>query len=290
MRSLTVHSVQCANVTLSITHLFDLLASFPNLSRLAVPSIGVAIGPDYVLLNMPTFGTPLAANVREVVHPRDLSVGANLRVLGVSTVAEYETLLKHLPEHVEVTYHDYTDRPWPVALMQQSVRFAVVKHDYGPWYVSGGKSNDPANDFLVANYLLRLFDSIEHSILVDEMLRRPWACMWLEWLSVRILGVECLTVEEQNMVDRVMAAGYTDELFTGISELATLVSSFLTTPDLFACVQVSSQWHNLFISALWHTIDDTTLSWSHILYQCGDPEIRKCYPYLSEKLTDADKN
>jgi hypothetical protein len=40
------------------------------------------------------------------------------------------------------------------------------------------------------------------------MLRQPWACMGLEWLSCRIVGVDRLNDAEQSLVDRVMAHGY----------------------------------------------------------------------------------
>lgn len=80
------------------------------------------------------------------------------------------------------------------------------------------------------------------------------------------------------------------EKLAEIPELVSLLSHYLTTQDLFTCVQVSSQWHHLFIPSLWHTVDDTTLVWKHILYQCGDPGIPIWCGLLDEKLTDADKN
>ncbi|KAG0019944.1 hypothetical protein BGZ82_011745 [Podila clonocystis] len=78
--------------------------------------------------------------------------------------------------------------------------------------------------------------------------------------------------------------------FAEIPELVTLVAHDLTTQDLFACVQVSSQWHHIFVPFLWHTIDDYIFSWKRILYQCGDPGVLKVSGSLSDKLTDSDKN
>lgn len=41
-----------------------------------------------------------------------------------------------------------------------------------------------------------------------------------------------------------------------IPELLEHVSRYLRPQDLFACIQVSSQWHSIFIPSLWHIIND----------------------------------
>ncbi|KAF9296930.1 hypothetical protein BGZ74_010096 [Mortierella antarctica] len=307
---------------------------------------------------------------------------------------------------------------------------------------------DPTNDLLVSSTDLSVLDSVMNFIRADEMLQQPWACMGLERLCCRIVGIERLTDAEQKIVDRVLAPGFSKEytadeavavlksqrcyeqqlgvyeslanltrlkqldlgfenrdprmdrksaryqldgkayvrynrptfdtlelslasglgrlstldnmemigfecinhrigreelawmaknwprlklvygldkeqlpdlepnkeraalkeyfqqlrpdvahgssfvgvLFAEIPELVTLVWCYLTAQDLLTCVQVSSQWHHTFIPSLWHTIDDTTLSWSHILYQCGDPGTHYYSPSVCLGLTYADKN
>ncbi|KAF8928113.1 hypothetical protein BGZ52_003708, partial [Haplosporangium bisporale] len=41
-----------------------------------------------------------------------------------------------------------------------------------------------------------------------------------------------------------------------IPELLEHISRYLWPQDLLYCIQVSSQWHSIFIPSLWHTIDD----------------------------------
>ncbi|KAF9366602.1 hypothetical protein BGX34_000070 [Mortierella sp. NVP85] len=54
----------------------------------------------------------------------------------------------------------------------------------------------------------------------------------------------------------------------GLPELLELVSSYLAPADLLACIQVNNLWHQFFISALWHTIDDSLQAWERILFTC----------------------
>ncbi|KAI9238445.1 MAG: hypothetical protein BYD32DRAFT_413760 [Podila humilis] len=79
---------------------------------------------------------------------------------------------------------------------------------------------------------------------------------------------------------------------TEIPEILAHIARYSSPQDLFACVQVSFQWHQSFIPSLWHTIDDTTQSWSNILWQIGDPSARST-PWsdsLEDKAKDSDKN
>ncbi|KAF8942082.1 hypothetical protein BGZ47_006903 [Haplosporangium gracile] len=65
---------------------------------------------------------------------------------------------------------------------------------------------------------------IENFIKVDEMLRQPWTCMGLEWLTCRIVEFDQLTPEEEETTARVMAPEYSTELSeeeTGVVEKFT---------------------------------------------------------------------
>ncbi|KAG0379576.1 hypothetical protein BGX24_012611 [Mortierella sp. AD032] len=50
-----------------------------------------------------------------------------------------------------------------------------------------------------------------------------------------------------------------------IPEVITKFRLHLNPPDLLSCVNVSRLWHNVFIAALWETIDDTCFAWPTIL-------------------------
>ncbi|KAF9214191.1 hypothetical protein BGZ59_004150 [Podila verticillata] len=161
---------------------------------------------------------PVQPFVPEDVHPRDLPVGANLCKLDVICVGDYDALLKNLPDHVDLTWIDGIDRDDRVDLQlpEHSTRFSIFKANHLPWYINEQHQalapHDVANELLVTNSRLNVFDSIRHYLRVDEMLRQPWACMGLEWLTCRIVGVDRLNDEEQCLADRVMAPGYAAEL------------------------------------------------------------------------------
>lgn len=76
-----------------------------------------------------------------------------------------------------------------------------------------------------------------------------------------------------------------------LPEILEHIALYLGPQDLFACIQVSSQWHQVCIPSLWHTIDDVTQSWSHILWHIGDPAIsNRGFNHLANGLKVSDKN
>ncbi|KAF9907759.1 hypothetical protein EC991_010629 [Linnemannia zychae] len=61
---------------------------------------------------------------------------------------------------------------------------------------------------------------------------------------------------------------------TSIPEVMAKFRFYLSPPDLYSCVQVSHLWHNVFMSALWETIDDTLYAWPKILEDHDSDEAR----------------
>ncbi|KAF9093341.1 hypothetical protein BGX23_003413 [Mortierella sp. AD031] len=55
-----------------------------------------------------------------------------------------------------------------------------------------------------------------------------------------------------------------------LPELITAIGHHLSLKDLLSCVQVSRHWNQVLIPLLWHTIDDGTGSWQHILQVYDD--------------------
>ncbi|KAF9302997.1 hypothetical protein BGZ74_004515 [Mortierella antarctica] len=210
LRTLTVHNA------LSINSLLDVLGLFPNLSSLTVPMIMVR-DAQQPQPQSPGFGK-VTSSVSANVLPRVPSIGANLRELIVTNVDDYATLLKLLPDHVELTWFERTQNCMvvPLKLPEHSTRFGVFKAPGRPWYIDEVLEDRPlhdvANELFVTSSRLRVFDSIRHFVHVDEMLRQPWACMGLEWLTCRIVGLDRLKDTEQALVDRVLAPGYTSDL------------------------------------------------------------------------------
>jgi hypothetical protein len=128
---------------------------------------------------------------------------------------DWDILLKHIPSIVE--WHSRTRLVGDLRFLTEhfprlesfvAIHLPVNLEDY-----PGARSHsDPTNQFLATQRHLLEFDSIENFIKVDEMLRQPWACMGLERLTCRIVGVDRLNKEEEAVVTRVMAPGYSSEL------------------------------------------------------------------------------
>ncbi|KAG0093913.1 hypothetical protein BGZ92_000028 [Podila epicladia] len=192
------------DATLNVNDLHTLLGLFPNLTMLTLYMV---------------------THSQEDVHTdhnQIQSQATTTTTVGTNLIA-FNALLKDdkiplcLPQHVELTYHDHTfESDMPLVLAQHPTRFTVFKALHNPWYLEeerhGRRDRDCANEVLTSCTRLRVFDSITRYIHADEMLRRPWACMGLEWLSCRIVGINRLTDEEQAMVVQVMAPGYMEEL------------------------------------------------------------------------------
>ncbi|KAF9093999.1 hypothetical protein BGX23_002624 [Mortierella sp. AD031] len=160
----------------TIAGLHELLGIFPNLETLELDCIANDSGSTGHQLPPPPFE------------------GHSLRRLQTET----EEMLNE-----EVTLY----------LRERMPQIESFRTTHQPQYIDEGRpESDPANQFLVTNRHLKEFDSIQHHLWVDDMLRQPWACMGLEWLTCRIVGVDRLFPEEEDIVTRVMATGYSVEL------------------------------------------------------------------------------
>ncbi|KAG0286645.1 hypothetical protein BGZ96_009277 [Linnemannia gamsii] len=195
--------VLLAEGSTTVNGLLTLLGIFPNLTRLLLQNIDenprYMSSPNYTPLPPAPFGgqhlKKLQANVQDwdtVLHY-------------ISGISEWEATREPLNEDLALFLKDR--RP-------NLVSFA---HTWKNWYINeqlvrGIRGNDPTNQFLITHRHLRKFDSIENFIKVDEMLREPWTCMGLEWLTCRIVGIDRLTLQEEEVATRVMAPEYSTEL------------------------------------------------------------------------------
>ncbi|KAG0348270.1 hypothetical protein BG005_011654 [Podila minutissima] len=199
LRTLTMEA------TLNVNDLHTLLGLFPNLSMLTL----------YMVTHPEEDDHPDHDQIQAQATTTTTPVGTNL--VAFNAMLKDGKIPLCLPQHVELTYHDHTsESEMPLVLTQHPTRFTVFKALHSPWSLEeerrGRRDRDHANEVLASCARLRVFDSITRYICADEMLRRPWACMGLEWLSCRIVGVDRLTDVEQAMVGRVMAPGYMGEL------------------------------------------------------------------------------
>lgn len=179
-------------------------------------SVGVAMSIDELQELLTLFPSLTRLNLSEVSQSQPTRawgshIGVNLRHLDMLNMSR--ALVACVPEHVELTCYDEPMEDGTLTLlMQHSDRFGAFKAGRRPLYLrEPGRENWSgyvANDILGCCARLRTFDSIEHTLHADELLRQPWACKGLEWLTVQIRGVDRLTEEEQIVVDQVIVPGY----------------------------------------------------------------------------------
>ena len=186
---------------ISVKSLLMLCHFFPNLSTLKMTSVGIPASVNTFMGTtlVPEQNLPPIANLSDVCD--------SLKSLFALT-KEYNSIFRCLPNLTELIQQEGFDERMTLALTTHCPRFEVFRSTTQPWYIDESErgSEDPTNQFLVDTTTLRVFDSIRHFIQVDEMLRQPWACLGLEWLTCRIVGVDRLTHEEQAIVDRVQAS------------------------------------------------------------------------------------
>ncbi|KAG0087304.1 hypothetical protein BGZ92_007440 [Podila epicladia] len=202
--NMTLHTLKL-DISLSVQSFLTVLSFFPNLSNMSLPIIqhqplgfvGQQQFPE-------EFGLPHRSLVASTIPLR----------LDVMYVSDWDTLLQYLPHLTELTY----DRPLSEALVKALTtncpRLQAFRTKSRPRFLDYHTDHDPTSDLLVSNADLRVLDSIENCIHADEILRQqePWACLGLERLCCRIVGVERLIRAEQIVVDRVLAPGYCTEL------------------------------------------------------------------------------
>ncbi|KAF9139224.1 hypothetical protein BG015_002126 [Linnemannia schmuckeri] len=66
-----------------------------------------------------------------------------------------------------------------------------------------------------------------------------------------------------------MAKAPSADRVVGLPELQTQIAAHLTPPDLYACVQTSRLWNEVFIPSLWHTIHDRLYGWPSMVDPYG---------------------
>ncbi|KAK3835699.1 MAG: hypothetical protein J3R72DRAFT_494001 [Linnemannia gamsii] len=216
--STSLRTLLLRTVNVSVNGLLNLLSLLPNLSNLLLQSVGSSPSKsDRIYWGSP----PLLVQDDLLPIARDLLpsiIGSSLKSLD-ALLNDYDQVLSCLPNLAKLVQEEQFDETLAMALTTHCPRFEELRELTTPWYIDESQRPpaDPTNKFLVDNACLRVFDSIRHFVKVDEMLRQPWACLGLEWLSCRIVGVDRLNEEEEAMVDQVKVirarAGETDPQF-----------------------------------------------------------------------------
>ncbi|KAG0356724.1 hypothetical protein BG005_004336 [Podila minutissima] len=199
-RTLRTLYVDCLDGVRDVRDILDL---FPNLSHLAVPR-----GTSYFSYCSKAFCTWQG-------HFSRLSI-QSIRSLDVNLNQDWDEVLCQLPNLAELTTDNRLNKPLSLALIKNCHKLKAIRLRKIPMCIADSKESrpvhDPANQLLVSMGHLRVLDSLVSFIHTDEMLRQPWACMGLEQLTCRIVGVDRLNESEQLTVDQVIASGYSGEL------------------------------------------------------------------------------
>ncbi|KAG0345076.1 hypothetical protein BG004_003974 [Podila humilis] len=202
---------------LSIRQLCRLVSLLPTVTHLQLYKVSNIVHPP-TSQQLMTFPPPVLSATKEDTTDLPVlydltSIFANLQVLDFEAADDYDAVFAHVPEHVEITYHDQSDqfsyhrRPESsLSLFPRKYirRYNIIKGER-PWFldrsgISFMEQPPPPgfiNTILSSNPNVRIIDSIERYILVDEMLRSPWICMGLEQLTCQIIGMERLTEKEE---------------------------------------------------------------------------------------------
>ncbi|KAK3808827.1 MAG: hypothetical protein JOS17DRAFT_796834 [Linnemannia elongata] len=187
----------------TVNGLLTLLGIFPNLTQLRLGK--VEENPIYTSSSNYTPLPPVPFG------------GQSLRKLE-GTVQDWDTVFRYISSIVVwETGSEYLCDDVALFLKDRCLNLETFRTTIQPWFIderglAGIRGNDPTNQFLITHRHLREFDSIENFIKVDEMLREPWTCMGLEWLTCRIVGLDRLTTIEEETAARIMAPGYSVEL------------------------------------------------------------------------------
>ncbi|KAF9968003.1 hypothetical protein BGZ73_000274 [Actinomortierella ambigua] len=194
--------VLSARGSTTLSGLFTFLGILPNLEELKLDSVTQDDTTPSTSGTHPLLPTPLP--------------GKSLKKLDAA-VDDWETVLRLLPNIcIWITDEEVLDEDTALLLKTHCPGLEVVRARWQPWYIdecfTERPDSDPANQMLATHAKLREFNHIQHFIKVDEMLRQPWVCMGLEWLTCRIVGVDRLTAEEEAVYARVMQPSYGAEL------------------------------------------------------------------------------
>ncbi|KAG0034832.1 hypothetical protein BGZ81_002925 [Podila clonocystis] len=210
------------DISLSVKSLLTVLGFFPGLSSMSLPIIRHQ--PSSLVEKLEEFAPipkPLVAST------------APLR-LDVMFVSDWDALLQYLPHLTELTYDRPLSESLVTALTTKCPRLQAFRTKNRPRFLDDrtvhDPTNDPTNDLLVSSADLRVLDSIENFIHVDSILQQqqPWACLGLERLSCRIVGLERLIRADQIVANRVLSPGYDKEL---TAEEALVVEKFKRCRD-----------------------------------------------------------
>ncbi|KAG0225683.1 hypothetical protein B0O80DRAFT_434473 [Mortierella sp. GBAus27b] len=195
-----------------IRDVFDILSLCPNLEHLALHNIGA----DYV-------------------PPKELESassdqGSNLKKLHVLETDNLEPLLHHIPNLKElVVGYLFNETFRAVATCCRDLEVLEWRRD--PAYINASSSEpeeeDALHQLLASCSNLRVFNGIERVIMAKNCIQEPWACMGIEKLRCRIVGVTRLTYEEQTIYDRLLSTNVIHHQ----EELTTAVLSGLTEEE-----------------------------------------------------------
>ncbi|KAF9143148.1 hypothetical protein BG015_000524 [Linnemannia schmuckeri] len=211
------------NKEASIYGMMSLLGLFPSLSTLrlaiispvmkyhAIPSLNAQQPPQLEQ-------DPLSAlaNLFATGSSSSSSSPFALNSLSVYLGGDPHLILTYLPNLKKLSQKGLFSKSLASALTTHCPRFEVFRWISQSWNLDTNRQEDQdaTNQFFVDMSYLRVFDSAWQYIQVDEMLRQPWTCLGLEWLTCRIVGIDRLTNEEQALVNGVLSTP--KELATGL--------------------------------------------------------------------------
>jgi len=145
------------------------------------------------------------------------------RLYFTGTTDRPTSILPHLPNLTELNIHGMTTEIAAVLIMHCK-KIEVVSQIHDPWFIGDVDAGRPPSDgihkLLVHLPALKSLNMIASYIHVDDLVQWPWACMGIEKLRCRIVGLERLNEPREEIYNKISAPGYTTDLT--MEELAVL--------------------------------------------------------------------
>ncbi|KAF9137924.1 hypothetical protein BGX30_009763 [Mortierella sp. GBA39] len=157
----------------TVNGLLTLLGIFPNLTQHRVKK--VEENPRYTSSLTYTSLPPAPFGGQSLRKPDGI-------------VQDWHTVFLYIPSIVVWEIGNECLREDVALLLKHCCLNLETFRTFPPWFIDGGyiagiQGNHPTNQFLITHCHLREFDSIKNFIKIDEILREPWTCMGLKWLT-----------------------------------------------------------------------------------------------------------
>jgi len=179
----------------SLQDTLRILSLYPDLEHLSLPGIKKDSASTASPSSQPT--VPAV--------PVDEEQGSALKRLQVLDSSNLISLLRYIPNLKELKVDGLSDETI-IALAASHKDLEVLEWMSDPRYINETyrPDEDALHRLLASCPNLRVFNGIQRFVKANDMIREPWVCSKIEKLRCRIVGIDRLTEQEQEIYDRIV--------------------------------------------------------------------------------------